>query len=333
MQRTSSCRQTGAMLEPLEDRTFFSASLVWHNAASMPVRRGEGGSFVADGKLYCVGGFDDAIKLTISNEMDAYNPETNKWTRMADCPVKVNDNPIAVDPVTDTAWCGGFFLNDGYHASGLMYEYHVKTNTWTQGPSLPTNIGVGQMGVVGRTLYYFGGRDSHTIGTTAMWKLNLDHPTKWVSDTPLPFKANHLGAVVLNNKIYAIGGIVDKELYTTNATHVQVFDPTTDKWSFIAPMPIGLGHIGSAVTVANGDIIVVGGQINGKGETFSNAVLQYDPKTNHWTRLANLPNYRASSLVGYLDGELIVTGGNQYQSPYVVNTTWVAAYGKDADHT
>ena len=314
-------------IEPLEDRTLYSSTLSWNTVAPMPVPRAEGASFMADGKFFCFGGFDNATTLAISNQMDAYDPVTNTWTRMADCPVKVNDNPVTVDPVTDTAWCGGFFLNDGFHASGLMYAYHVKTNTWTQEPSLPTNVGSGQMGVVGRNLYYFGGRNSANVGSTATYRLNLDDANPaWVSDTPMLFTANHDGAVNLNNKIYAIGGIVDKQETTSNQSHVQVFDPSTDQWTLAAPMPIGLGHIASAVTVADGDIIVAGGQENGSGQVMTNMVLQYDPAKDIWTRLTNMPDYRVSGFVGYLDGQLLITGGNQYSSPYINTTTWTAAY-------
>jgi N-acetylneuraminic acid mutarotase len=316
-----------ANIEPLENRTLFSTSLSWNTVAPMPIPRAEGASFTANGKFYCFGGFSDANTLAISNEMDAYDPLSNTWTRMADCPVKVNDVPVTVDPVTDTAWCGGFFLNDGFHASALVYAYHVQTNTWSQGPSLPANVGAGQMGVVGRNLYYFGGRDSNNVGSVVTYKLNLDDSNAtWVSDTPMLYTANHDGAVSLNNKIYAIGGIVDKQESTSNETHVQVFDPSTDQWTLAAPLPVPLGHIASAVTVADGDIIVAGGQTNGAGQVMTKGVYQYDPAANVWSQLSNLPSVRMSAFVGYIDGKLIVTGGNMNVLPWINVTTWTADY-------
>lgn len=327
MFRKCSQRRRRALIEALEDRTLYSSTLDWTTAAPMPIPRSEGASFVADGKFFCFGGFDNASTLTISTELDAYDPATNTWTQMAPCPVRVNDNPVTVDPVTDTAWCGGFFLNDGFHASNLMYEYHVQTNTWSQGPSLPMNVGAGQMGVVGRVLYYFGGRNADNVGQTDMWSLNLDDPNAaWQAAPPIPHTANHDGAVVLNDKIYAIGGIVDKEEDTSNENYLQVFDPSSDSWSQAAAMPIGLGHIASAVTVADGDIIVCGGQTDGSDQVLNDEVLQYDPTTNSWSYLTNLPGDRSSDFVGYLDGKLIVTGGNMYSEPYISTTTWVADY-------
>ncbi len=322
------CALSAVALERLEDRTLWSGSpsLSWKTQASDPVPRAEGASFVADGKLFCFGGFSD-VNLTIKNEMDAYNPASNSWTRMADCPVKVNDAPVTLDPVTDTAYTGGFFLNDGFHASGLVYAYHVKTNTWTQSPSLPANVGAGQMGVVGRDLHYFGGRDSNNVGSVLHWKLNLDDPNaKWVADQSMPFAVNHDAAVVLNNKIYAIGGIINKQEFDGNKNYVQVFNPATDSWSLAGSLPYGIGHIASAATVAEGKIVLAGGQLNASGQTFSKAVLQYDPAADKWTNLNDLPDYRASPFVGYANGELIVTGGNMYTKPYVVSATWTAAY-------
>ena len=314
-------------LEHLESRLLLSGTtLSWKTAAPMPIGKAEGAAFVADGKLYTFGGFDD-VQLDITTELDAYDPATNKWTREANCPVKVNDCPVTVDPQTDIAWMGGFFINDGFHATGRVYEYNIKTNVWTQGPSLPVNVGAGGMAVVGRTLYYWGGRNAQNVGQTGMWKLNLDNPSAgWSAGTPMVRTANHLASAVLNGKIYSIGGIVNKEETTSNETQVQVFDPSTSKWTYAAPLPFGLGHIASSATVAGDNIILAGGELNAATQTFSNAVLEYSPLTNSWTRLTNLPDYRASAFTGYINGKLVVTGGNMYASPFNATTTWVANF-------
>jgi N-acetylneuraminic acid mutarotase len=311
-------------IETFENRVLLSTSLTFTTAAPMPIPRAEGGSFVADGKMFAFGGFIGS-KLQISTEMDAYDPTTNKWTRVADCPVKVNDDPVAVDPVTDTAWITGFFLNDGFHPSGLTYAYNVKTNTWTQGPSLPETIGAGGMAVVGRELHYWGGRDMNNIGTTAHYRLNLDDVAAgWVKDTPIPLTTNHVATATVNGQIYSIGGIINKEETTSNETNVWRYDPSTRQWTAMAPIPVGTGHIASAAAVYGNDIIIAGGEINGSKDIMTEAVREYDTVTNTWTQIGNLPAPRQSSLVTAIGNELIVSGGNQYTAPYAVANTWVA---------
>src|SRR5439155_20910802 len=151
-----------------------------------------------------------------------------------------NDNPAAVDPITDTMWTGGFFLNDGNNASGLVYEYHVATDTWEQGPPLPKGIGAGQMAVVGRELHYWGGRDRQNHGSVLHWHLNLDDQSAgWIDDTPMPVTANHNAAVVLGGKMYSIGGIIDKLENSSKETSVLVYDPATRLRTTVPPRPFG----------------------------------------------------------------------------------------------
>lgn len=314
-------------IEPLEARVFLSAvqvPLTWKTAAPMPVPRAEGGSFVADGRLYTFGGFNDG-QLHISTETDYYDPATNKWTRVADAPVRVNDDPVAVDPVTDTAWIGGFYLNDGFHPSPLVYSYNIKTNQWTQGPSLPANIGAGGMGIVGRELHYWGGRDKNNIGTTAHLRLNLDDVAAgWIADTPIPLTTNHVGTAVVGGKLYSIGGIVNKNENHSNEKNVWIYDPATRQWSAGTPMSFGVGHIASAVAVWNDQIIVAGGEVDGDADVMTKAVLDYDTATNTWTRLTDLPDFRQSSFAAAIGDTLVITGGNTYNAPYINGMTWTA---------
>jgi hypothetical protein len=86
---------------------------------------------------------------------------------------------------------------------------------------------------------------------------------------------------------------------------------------------MGLGHIGPDTTVAGDKIVIAGGQINAATETEITTVLMYDPATNKWTTLPSLPLPRKSAFCGFIDGKLIVSCGNQPNSPYESATTWL----------
>jgi N-acetylneuraminic acid mutarotase len=209
-------------------------------------------------------------------------------------------------------------------ASGAMFSYDVKSDTWSPEPALPEDIGAGQLAIVGRELHYFGGRLPNMVGQTTHWRLDLDDPQAgWIDDTPMPASSNHMGVAVVNNEIYAIGGLLDKQESSGNLTAVWAYDPNTRQWSAAAPLPSGRGHIAPSTTVADGKIIVAGGELNGGMNKYSLTVLEYDPTLNQWSYLPNLPAVRSSSIVAYINGKLIVAGGNISGSPYVTSQVWV----------
>src|SRR5258705_331796 len=54
----------------------------------------------------------------------------------------------------------------------------------------------------------------------------------WTAKKPLPTPRAYLGAVVLQGKIWAVGGYSG-----SNLANLDVYDPVTDTWSAKAPMP------------------------------------------------------------------------------------------------
>jgi N-acetylneuraminic acid mutarotase len=59
----------------------------------------------------------------------------------------------------------------------------------------------------------------------------------------MPTPRFEVSVETLNGKIYVIGG-VDKNEYLTDI--VEVYDPQTDKWSTVAPIPEPSDHTGLA---------------------------------------------------------------------------------------
>ena len=118
--------------------------------------------------------------------MDAYDPNTNTWTRKHDMPSAFPDTHAAVvkDPNGHVFWfIGGFlgsFTHDSTGAHGppgtaLVYKYDAATDTWTKGPSLPSARAAGGAGIVNNKIYYFGGADvtrNNDKGDTYMLDLN-----------------------------------------------------------------------------------------------------------------------------------------------------------------
>src|ERR1019366_7746580 len=58
-------------------------------------------------------------------------------------------------------------------------------------------------------------------------------PGTWTTKAPMPAIRGEVAAVVFENKLYAIGGNVAGNAVPRN----EVYDPATDRWRMLAPMP------------------------------------------------------------------------------------------------
>jgi hypothetical protein len=83
---------------------------------------------------------------------------------------------------------------------------------------------------------------------------------KWLDAPFLPRGANHVGVVVANAKLYAIGGFVEQNRKPDNLCFVL----EGDAWRPIAPLPKPFAAIGCATV--NGIIYAIGGAV---GDTFA----------------------------------------------------------------
>ena len=100
----------------------------------------------------------------------------------------------------------------------------------------------------------------------------------WSLGTPYPAAVNEVAVVGFGNKLHVLGGSV---LGVAGPYH-EVYDPETDKWSARAMLPRGLDHIGAAV--ANGKIYTIGGFVGSVHRDAQNAVYEYDPASNAWSK-------------------------------------------------
>jgi N-acetylneuraminic acid mutarotase len=87
-------------------------------------------------------------------------------------------------------------------------------------------------------------------------------------------------------------------------TEVDVYDPSTDHWMTVAPLPMPSRNL--AVVAAGGKLYAIGGE-NSKGRLAT--VEEYDPAANNWTERPALPSARDDLGVGTMDGKLYAVGG------------------------
>jgi N-acetylneuraminic acid mutarotase len=119
----------------------------------------------------------------------------------------------------------------------------------------------------------------------------------WISLASMLDPRQEVGAAELNGKIYVVGG-----LPRTNT--VQEFDPATNTWRIVSPLPIALDHTAAAGVA--GKLYVMGGDTS-SGPT--SAVYEYDPTGNQWTQKASMPTARAALATVVIAGKIYAVGG------------------------
>jgi N-acetylneuraminic acid mutarotase len=297
-----------------------ASSFTWSPIASSPIPRDEGQTIVVNGKFYAFGGFDDN-NYDSSNRSDVYNPATNTWTQLANMPQAVTHAGTIWDG-TNIWVIGGFLNGESTAAISNVWLYNVANNTWSAGPSLPTGVAAGAYALVDGSIHVISGLTLNSSGTfantTEHYVLSLSGGG-WTTAAAMPTPRNHLGAVVYNGLIYAIGGQDVKNETSGNQSAVDIYNPATNTWTVGPSLPEGRSHVANAIFVYDNEIYVVAGETN--GPTYLADTLVLNPTTDQWSSVASmtLPLAVKAANVGLIGNLLVVFGG---QSPNPAAYGW-----------
>ena len=246
----------------------------------------------------------------MTNRAWELNSESGKWKQLAKIPIAgggITHCGQAVDPVTGYIYLvGGISLGKGQVWPNAMSTkvtrvYSTKTNKWLKPkehgiPKLPASRGGGVAAIVGRWLHFYGGgtfeSGSDFVSDHAEhWAINLDNVAAgggWQALAPLSVGRNHLGGTAVGGKLYAMGGQKLHDEYNGNYDVVEEYDPATDTWKKMAPLPKAIGHITPGVFphAETGGIFVLGGTTN-KPDSDALSLVYFSPAENKWTVMAS----------------------------------------------
>jgi len=300
-----------------------SAPFAWTPAAKSPVERVEAPALVLNDKLYVFGGFDAGLRALPF--LDVYDPAKDSWTRLHDMPMKVTH----LNPASDgkRVWFAGGFK--GPHpgaATDEVWKYDVASDSWSPGPPLPERRAAGALVRLGKNLHYFGGYTADRNTTCAdHWTLSLDDGKQWKRAAALPEPKGHVSAIVLHDKIYALGGRLRHDTDPQDMKSCDAYDPATDKWSAIASLPFNRSHFECSTFLMNGRIVIAGGISDNTpaGTPGVADVTLYDPAGDSWVALPALPQRLLSPVAALIGDKLIVSTGGLNNSQPVQTTTYV----------
>lgn len=146
---------------------------------------------------------------------------------------------------------------------------------------------------------------------------------EWKALAHMPTSRQELATAVLNGKMYVIAGLAGNFFGTNN---VDVYNPATNTWTSVAPIPI-LNHHNCAA-VAAGKLYAFGGQ--------SEFNFLYDPVNDSWSQVASMPSVQPlTAAVGVIDDKIYVAGVGILQVYDPATDTWAtrAPMGVYRHHT
>ena len=198
----------------------------------------------------------------------------DSWTTMAPLPTPFYSTigAVAVDGKI-------YFIG-----SQINVQYDPETNTWTAIAPLPIYNDWSTVVACQNKIYVIGGSAETP---TQVYDPATD---TWENKTPIPTTRSFLQANVVDSKIYVIGGQVPSALGVFNPSSANdVYDPATDSWSNMTPIPTPV--MGYASAVLDNKIYIIGGGIAKGAPGFNpiNQVQIFDPKTNQWTNGTPIP--------------------------------------------
>ena len=308
------------------------SNLNWKAAAAGPVKAFEGDAALVNGKLYTFGGFTTISPFGVNDVYQVYDPSANAWTSLGAMPIPETHAGVAVDEKNGLIYfVGGFRGNYPGDATSDVFQLDTTTNTWSQLPSLPFAMAAGEAAFLDGKLHYFGGNHGTDRVTDFADHYVLDlsqlasGEATWQTAAPVPIGRDHASVAVANGKIYSLGGEIGHEVLHQQQLNTYAYDPATDSWATLAPMPIPRSHAEASTFLYNGMIVVAGGQVDDSQST--NTILMYDPSADRWSKLpASLPKALQGTVVQPWNNQLIVTAGYDGKSGVSSNQTWIGKW-------
>lgn len=245
-----------------------------------------------------------------------------RWNTAANMPIGRAESPSAV--VGGKLYVFGGYINSTYTPTRRSDVYDASTNSWKQIAHLPVGLTHAAVAADRSNIYLAGGYpgkspSGQAFATKDVWKYNI--ATNTYTRMPSLPQARGGGAMTnLNGELHFFGG--SDSLRQDKADH-WVLPLNGTAWRTAAALPRARNHLGDAAI--GGKIYAVGGQITQDHSGAQSTVYAYNPATNSWSAVANLPQglSHISSATFVMDKRIFVVGGMNSTGASVNN---VSAY-------
>lgn len=248
-------------------------------------------------------------------------PGPGKWRFEPEMPKgPVEGGAIAIGPV--------IYATNGSYPGNLhtFLTFDTRTGRWSEPSRTPIGLNHSQAATYKGDLYLAGGYLDGEAATNQFW--SYDPETKeWTQLPPMNMARGAAGSAVVGDKLYVAGGAPQTfGVHSEGSAYgtLEIYDFKTGEWSRGPDMPVPRHHLAAAGL--GGKFYVVGGRI-GLLDTNNDIpptgeFNRYDPKTEKWERLPELPFPASYPGITTAAGKIVVAGGED-QSRWEDGGGWV----------
>lgn len=261
------------------------------------------------GKAWC---YQESVE---SPRQDAKSPIVGHWEL-----IETIGRPTARHEATFVTFKEKIYLIGGRRINPVDV-FDPKTNTWTENLETPMELHHFQAVAYNDLIYLIGAMTGPFPNEKPVERVVAYNPGEdkfeFLHPIPVERRRGAAGAVLHNDKIYIVGGIVNGHMGGYQPW-LDEYDPATGKWRVLEDAPNARDHFQAATDGKR--LYAVGGRTTSKktGELFALTVKPvnvFDFATESWLKdqPPALPTGRAGNMATIFDGKLIVGGGESDQ--------------------
>ena len=272
----------------------------WRERASLSVARQEVGAARIGDKAYLVGGLrGGGPGILALDSVEVYDPQTGRWSF-------IPAMPEGRDHLAVAAHGGKLYVLGGFRADFAARDntwvFDPATSLWTTLAPMPEGRGGAWAAASGDRIYVFGGEDP--AGQVRDTTFIYDPQTNtWSQGASMPTARQHLVAVAAGDHVYCLGGRDARSASGTPYVVNERYDPASDSWMTMAPMPTARSAMG--VAAFRGRLHVAGGE----APILHDVHEVYDPQSDTWETFAPMPVPRHAMGAVALDDAILFAGG------------------------
>jgi len=259
-------------------------SITWQQLADLPYAVQSPYMFAVDGRIFVGDGITEDPPLALAGGMHEYLPATDTWVTRTPC------------PGPDRYGARGFSLNGlGYITCGWAnnspviqvndtWAYEPSSDSWTPKAPFPGGARYTAISCATSTKGYTG--LGYSPYYDDWWEYD-PAADQWTQRASFPGGARQSAiSFVIDEQVYVGCGASSN---TTFLSDLWRYDPQSDTWTPRAGLPTSR-YASYAFTYAQQGFVVCGLALDTNNTPTTTAeVWTYDPATDSWTQLADLP--------------------------------------------
>nr|GLL16475.1 kelch repeat-containing protein At3g27220-like [Ipomoea trifida] len=310
-------------------------TLDWEQMPSAPVPRLDGYSIQIKNKLYVFSGYGTIDH--VHSHVDVYDFLNNTWVEKIDTPPDMAHSHLGI--ASDGRYVYIVSGQYGPQCRGPVTHAFVldtKTKKWETFPPLPapryapaTQLWRGRLHVMG------GSKENRHTPGLEHWSIAVKNgkalEKEWRSEIPIPRGGPHRACVVVDDRLYVIGGQEGdfmakpgSPIFKCSRRNEVVYGDVymldnKMKWKVLPPMPKQDSHIECSWVLVNNSIVIMGGTTEKhpftKRMMLVGEVFQFNLNTLKWSVIGRLPYRVKTTQAAFWNGWLYFTSGQRDRGP------------------